>query len=101
MNASLSGERVKSVGMTAAARMATVLILGAMAALTITSRFPSQEGTAAQGSAEPSTTTAPLSGAQVSRPAASFAFGYVEFDWDPSAPGGVPGFDSWPPASQR
>jgi len=29
----------------------------------------------------------------------SFAFGYVEFDWDPNAPGGVPGFDSWPPGS--
>jgi hypothetical protein len=26
----------------------------------------------------------------------SFAFGYLEFDWDPDAPGGVPGFDSWP-----
>jgi hypothetical protein len=23
-------------------------------------------------------------------------FGFVEFDWDPDAPGGVPGFDSWP-----
>src|SRR5215510_4842776 len=30
-----------------------------------------------------------------------FAFGYVEFDWDPQAPGGVPGFDSWPPGSPR
>ena len=29
-----------------------------------------------------------------------FAFGYVEFDWDPKAPGGVPGFDSWPPGSR-
>jgi hypothetical protein len=28
-----------------------------------------------------------------------FAFGYIEFDWDPQAPGGVPGFDSWPPGS--
>ena len=26
----------------------------------------------------------------------SFAFGYLEFDWDPSAPGGVPGFEGWP-----
>ena len=26
----------------------------------------------------------------------SFAFGYLEFDWDPNAPGGMPGFDSWP-----
>ena len=25
----------------------------------------------------------------------SFAFGYLEFDWDPRAPSGVPGFDSW------
>lgn len=23
-------------------------------------------------------------------------FGFVEFDWDPDAPGRVPGFDSWP-----
>jgi hypothetical protein len=22
-------------------------------------------------------------------------FGFLEFDWDPDAPGGVPGFDSW------
>jgi hypothetical protein len=26
----------------------------------------------------------------------SFAFGYLEFDWDPAALGGLPGFDSWP-----
>ena len=30
-----------------------------------------------------------------------FAFGYVEFDQNPKAPGGVPGFDSWPPGSPR
>jgi hypothetical protein len=30
-----------------------------------------------------------------------FAFGYLEFDWNPRAPGGVPGFDSWPPGSRR
>jgi len=29
-------------------------------------------------------------------PQASFAFGFLEFDWDPNAPGGVPGFDPWP-----
>ena len=29
-------------------------------------------------------------------PRPSFAFGFLEFDWDPNAPGGVPGFDSWP-----
>ena len=31
----------------------------------------------------------------------SFAFGHLEFDWDPNAPGGVPGFDSWPSAGRR
>jgi hypothetical protein len=25
-----------------------------------------------------------------------FAFGYLEFDSDPNAPGGLPGFDTWP-----
>ena len=31
----------------------------------------------------------------------SFAFGFLEFDWDPVAPGGVPGFDSWPSRELR
>jgi hypothetical protein len=25
-----------------------------------------------------------------------FFFGFLEFDWDPNAPGGVPGFGPWP-----
>ena len=25
-----------------------------------------------------------------------FAFGFVEFDWDPRIEGGLPGFDMWP-----
>jgi hypothetical protein len=29
-------------------------------------------------------------------PGLKLFFGFVEFDWDPDAPGGVPGFDSWP-----
>ena len=32
--------------------------------------------------------------ASIPRP--SFAFGFLEFDWNPNAPGGVPGFDPWP-----
>jgi hypothetical protein len=28
-----------------------------------------------------------------------FAFGYLEFDWNPA--NGVAGFDSWPPGAQR
>jgi len=31
----------------------------------------------------------------------SFAWGYVEFDQDPKAPGGIPGFDHWPPGAPR
>jgi hypothetical protein len=31
----------------------------------------------------------------------SFAFGFLEFDWDPNAPGGVPGFDPWPTHDSR
>jgi hypothetical protein len=37
--------------------------------------------------------------AAVTRP--SFAFGFLEFDWDPNAPGGVPGFDPWPTHDPR
>jgi len=29
----------------------------------------------------------------------NFAWGYVEFDQDPKAPGGIPGFDHWPPGA--
>jgi hypothetical protein len=29
----------------------------------------------------------------------NFSWGYVEFDQDPKAPGGIPGFDHWPPGA--
>jgi hypothetical protein len=28
-------------------------------------------------------------------------FGFLEFDWDPAASGGVPGFDPWPQTPQH
>ena len=31
----------------------------------------------------------------------NFAWGYLEFDQDPKAPGGIPGFDHWPPGAPR
>jgi hypothetical protein len=31
----------------------------------------------------------------------SFAFGFLEFDWDPNATDGVPGFDAWPKHNLR
>jgi hypothetical protein len=79
--------------------MATALIATVTAAMAITSLISNDKRAAAQPSAEPP--KAPLSVPRSSSQAGSFAFGYLEFDWDPSAPGGVPGFDSWPPASQR
>jgi hypothetical protein len=30
-----------------------------------------------------------------------FFFGFLEFDWDPNKPGGVPGFDPWPPGASH
>ena len=35
------------------------------------------------------------------RTRASTFFGFLEFDWDPDAPGGVPGFDPWPQTPQH
>lgn len=101
MNAILNGGKLNRVDMVTAARIATILILTATAALAITGLVPSHDRAAAQPGVESAKATAPLSVAQESRPAGSFAFGYVEFDWDPSAPGGVPGFDSWPSAAPR
>lgn len=34
--------------------------------------------------------------ASFERTPASVFFGFLEFDWDPNAAGGVPGFDPWP-----
>ena len=45
--------------------------------------------------------------ARMSRPASAdhgrvpLFFGFLEYDWDPDAPGGVPGFDPWPKHDSR
>jgi hypothetical protein len=85
--------------------MATVLIVAAIAALAITSLLQSREQATAQSGVlarpAPSLPTLPLSVPLDSGEVGPFAFGHVVFDWDPAAPGGVPGFDSWPPGSRR
>ena len=85
--------------------MATVLIVAAIAALAITSLLQSHQQATAQSGvlAKPSPLrpTLPLSVPLDSGDVGPFAFGHVEFDWAPAAPGGVPGFDSWPPGSRR
>ena len=43
--------------------------------------------------------TVPLSVPLDSGEVGPFAFGHVEFDWDPAS--GVPGFGAWPPGGGR
>ena len=81
--------------------MATVLIVAAIAALAITSLIQSNERATAQSpvvvQGAPSVPrSVPLDSGEVG----PFAFGHLVFDWDPAAPGGVPGFDSWPPGAR-
>jgi hypothetical protein len=101
-------------GLLARTTTATVLIVAAMAALAITSLIRTHQPATAQtpvvAQAAPTAAMVP-SEISLSVPLDSgdvgqgdighFAFGYLVFDWDPQAPGGVPGFDSWPPGSRR
>jgi hypothetical protein len=91
-------------GVPARATTAAALIAAAIAALAITSLVRSDERAAAQPGAvaqpAPSMATVPSIVPPHAGEVGPFAFGYVVFDWDPAGPGGVPGFDSWPPASR-
>jgi hypothetical protein len=49
----------------------------------------------------PSAIPAPDSTSSSEQDPGNFAWGYVEFDQDPKAPGGIPGFDHWPPGAPR
>ncbi len=102
MRPATSGGQVSATsGVFARTTMATLLIVAAISALAITSLAQSERAQSSV-SVQPESlrvvrASVPLNPAEVGR----FAFGHVEIDWDPSAPGGVPGFDSWPPGSQR
>jgi hypothetical protein len=72
--------------------MANALIVAAIVALAIASLVQSNVPATAQTA--PSAATVPLYIPRDSGEVSRFAFGYVEFDWDPAA--GVPGFGSWP-----
>ena len=82
--------------------MAAILIAPAVAALTITSLIHGGAPATAQSSAQPvlAQLTVPLPGPLDAGEVGPFAFGFLVFDWDPSAPGGVPGFDNWPVGRQ-
>ena len=75
-----------------------LIAAAAIAVLAITSLTQSNAPATAQSrdvmKAPPSAATVPLHIPLDSGEVNRFAFGYLEFDWDPAA--GVPGFDSWP-----
>jgi hypothetical protein len=100
-----NGEQVATrSGDLARATMATVLIVGAIAALAITSLIQSERATAQShvlAAPAPAALVVPLSVPLAAGEVGPFAFGHIEFDWNPAAPEGVPGFDSWPPGSRR
>lgn len=97
-------QTTKPCGVLARTTMAAALIVAAIAALAITSLIQSNERATAQSpaaiQAAPSMLTVPSSVPLDSGEVGPFAFGYLVFDWDPAGPGGVPGFDSWPPGSR-
>jgi hypothetical protein len=97
MEAVPNGKRATSPsGVSARAAMATALIVAAIASLAITSLIHSRRATAQSHLAQPvpSMLTVPLSIPLDSGELGPFAFGHLEFDWNPA--NGVPGFSSWP-----
>jgi hypothetical protein len=95
MEAVPNGKRATSLPR---ATMATALIAVAIASLAITSLIHSNERAIAQSHVAqpaPSMLTVPLSVPLDSGELGPFAFGHLEFDWNPAD--GVPGFSSWPP----
>jgi hypothetical protein len=86
-------------------RRAGLIAIAALAAATLAlllpASLPSHHGSTVNAAAAQAS-TAPLPGTQpASRERVPRFLGYVEFDWDPDAPGGVPGFDPWPQAPQQ
>jgi hypothetical protein len=88
----------------ARATTATVLIVAAIAALAITSLVQSHRRATAGArpmSEPPAALAVPSPASGAFKDIGPFAFGHLEFDWNPTEPDGVPGFDSWPPGSRR
>ena len=80
--------------------IATALVLAAFLAATLIVSVAQIHPTDSPVQAKPEGSSVPNSVAP-DVDVGNFAFGYVEFDQNPKAPGGVPGFDSWPPVSPR
>ena len=88
--------------------LAAVALAAAMIALVLPvsspGRTPGAVGASAAALSDSHAVTTP---ARMSRPASAdhgrvpLFFGFLEYDWDPDAPGGVPGFDPWPKHDSR
>jgi hypothetical protein len=99
--ASLRGRGASELARTA---IATALIAATIVTLAVASLIQSHRRATAQAPVviepAPSFATAPSSVPLNSGEIGPFAFGFLVFDWDPDAPGGVPGFEPWSPAKR-
>jgi hypothetical protein len=86
-------------GLLARATMATALIVTAIAVLAITSLIYSHQQVTAE--ARLLLRPAPSMGWSAAGFGDVGPFGFLEFDWDPAAPGAIPGFDFGRPRMQR
>ena len=83
--------------------LAALALAGAVIALVLPVSSPGRSpgGVGASAVVLPDTHAVTLP-ARMTRPASADHgriprfFGFLEYDWDPDAPGGVPGFDPWP-----
>ena len=82
--------------------IAALALAGAVVALLVPVSSSGRSPGAVGASAAPSDSHLVATPARMSRPASAdhgrvpLFFGFLEYDWDPDAPGGVPGFDPWP-----
>jgi len=85
----------------AAALFLAVLLFGPIALVATLANSPPRDAGAADFTVTEGISPNARTGLTNHDEIGNFAFGYVEFDVDPNRPGGVTGFDSWPPGSRR
>ena len=91
-----SGWRILAAGLVLA-----VLLFGPIALVATLANSPPRDISAADFTVTEGIAPIARTGPTNHDDVGNFAFGYVEFDVDPKRPGGVTGFDSWPPSSPR
>jgi len=102
MGAQPIDERLRSGWrMLASGLFLAILLFGPIALVATLANSPPRDAAAADFATTEGITPIARTGLTNHDDVGGFAFGYVEFDVDPKQPGGVPGFDSWPPGSPR